>query len=76
MLLSATIKLNCGVLEYGFNPAHNYHLVQVSQGCTRGFRRELYRSAGEAISGLSPYREENTEVATLIRWLSRFPHDA
>ncbi|AXH67886.1 hypothetical protein J4T99_gp081 [Mycobacterium phage Bromden] len=76
MLLSTTIKLNCGVLEYGFNPAHNYHLVMVSKGCTRGFRRELYRLPGEAINALLPYREENTEVASLIRWLSRFPRDA
>ncbi|QNO01106.1 hypothetical protein [Mycobacterium phage CELFI] len=76
MLLSATIKLNCGVLEYSFNPAHNYHLVTVSQGCTRAFRRELHKSAGEAINTLAPYREESYEVATLIRWLSRFPHDA
>ncbi|AEF57265.1 hypothetical protein CROSSROADS_83 [Mycobacterium phage Crossroads] len=76
MLLSTTIKLNCGVLEYGFNPAHNYHLVTVSKGCTRGFRRDLYKSPGEAINGLAPYREESLEVADLIRWLSHFPHDA
>ncbi|ALF00386.1 hypothetical protein SEA_ARCHIE_80 [Mycobacterium phage Archie] len=76
MLLSTTIKLHCGVLEYGFNPAHSYHLVTVSKGCTRAFRRDLYRSAGEAVNALAPYREENTEVASLIRWLSRFPHDA
>ncbi|WZB38367.1 hypothetical protein SEA_BAZZLE_80 [Mycobacterium phage Bazzle] len=76
MLLNATIKLQCGVLEYSFNPAHNYHLVTVSKGCTRAFRRELCFSAGEAINVLAPFREESAEVWTLVRWLSRFPHDA
>ncbi|QXO14318.1 hypothetical protein SEA_CHASER_79 [Mycobacterium phage Chaser] len=78
MRLKASIKLKCGVLDYAFTFANGseYHSVKVTRGCASDFRIKLCASPGEAINELVPYRDDNPEVADLIRWLSHFPHDA
>ncbi|QFG10313.1 hypothetical protein J4U00_gp085 [Mycobacterium phage DyoEdafos] len=78
MRLKASIKLKCGVLDYAFTFANGseYHSVRIAQGCSNSVRHSVHGTPGEAINELVPYRDDNPEVADLIRWLSRFPHDA
>lgn len=70
MLLSGSVKLKCGLLEYSFNPTNRTHSVGITKGCTSGYHVNIYKTPGEAINALVPYRDDYREVADLISWLS------
>lgn len=69
-MLSTTIKVGCGVVEYSYNPTRDNHCVKFQRGCTRGFWVRIVATPGEAINLLREWRDENDDIATLIRWLS------
>ncbi|AGT12688.1 hypothetical protein PBI_WHIRLWIND_82 [Mycobacterium phage Whirlwind] len=73
MLLSTKIKLDCGILDYSYNPVRDNHCVKFQAGCTRGMFVKIVQLPGEAINLLGKYREDPTggdDVKALISWLA------
>ncbi|ALA06596.1 hypothetical protein SEA_LUMOS_81 [Mycobacterium phage Lumos] len=68
MLLSTKIKLDCGVLDYSYNPVADNHCVKFQAGCTRGMWVKLLYKPGEVISAIAPYRG-HPDVDALCSWL-------
>ncbi|ALA48497.1 hypothetical protein AVU99_gp100 [Mycobacterium phage Lolly9] len=69
MLLSTKIKLDCGTLDYSYNPVRDNHCVKFQAGCTRGMWVKMYDLPGQVISAIAQYRG-NPDVDALVSWLA------
>lgn len=60
---------------YVFNLYDRSHFLIVRNGCASSERYYRTDLPGEMINHLAEYRD-NPDAELLIRWLSKFPHDA